>query len=322
MESLIDICVPTWNCNPAYFKQALDSALAQTETRWRMYIHDDASTSDMEAMVKPYLSDPRISWHPNKQKLGIGGNWNATMKLGSSPFIQFLFPDDVWKPDFLKNALEAMEQNPSVGIVSLEHEYFSDEPNPSLQLYEYPSQFRAKELKAGLHNGPETMRWWVKRGLHPNIVGEPDFVMLRRSVVEKAGLYLEDMRQNLDEEYALRCLLISDWYYIPDICGCFRVHPNSASEINQREGAGAFDRFRCFEELLKHVENKSDRDLIIHSRNDALTDMAGKFLKKLGKGGAMIKQSGAAGGSFKKFALRHPLLVLGALWRATFKTKK
>ncbi len=315
MDALIDICVPTWNCNPAYFKQAIDSALAQTETRWQMYIHDDASTTDMETMVKPYLSDPRISWHPNSKKLGIGGNWNATMKLGSSPFVQFLFPDDVWEKDFLAKGLKAMEEHPSVGIVSLEHRYFSDEPNPSLKLYEYPATFRKENLKPGLHDGEETLRWWVKRGIHPNIVGEPDFVMLRRSVTQKAGWYLEDMKQSLDEEYALRCLIHSDWYYISDNCGSFRVHPNSVSETNQRDGIGAFDRFRCFEELLKHVSG-TDRTLVMESRNEALTDMAGKFLKKIGKGKAMIAKSGAAGGSFKKFAVRHPVLVLGALWRA------
>jgi glycosyltransferase involved in cell wall biosynthesis len=318
VSAFIDICVPVWNCNPAYFKQAIDSALAQTETRWRMYIHDDASTVDMEAMVKPYLSDARISWHPNSKKLGIGGNWNATMKLGTSPFVQFLFPDDVWEPDFLERGLKAMEAHPNVGIVSLEHRYFSDEPNPSLALYEYPATFRKENLKAGVHNGQETFRWWVKRGLHPNIVGEPDFVMLRRSVVEKAGWYLEDMKQNLDEEYALRCLLISDWYYIPDNCGGFRVHPGSVSETNQREGIGAFDRFRCFEELLKHTSG-SDRDLVIQSRNDALTDMAGKFLKKLHKGGKILAQGGTAGGSFKKFALQHPFLIAKALMRAALK---
>lgn len=316
MSALIDIFVPTWNCNPLHFKQAIDSAIAQTETNWHMYIHDDASSNDMETMVKPYLNDPRISWHPNKQKLGIGGNWNATMQLGNAPFMQFLFPDDVWEPDFLAKGLAIMNQYPSVGIVSLEHRYFSDEPGASLHLYEYPSQFRTKELKDGVQNGMETLRWWTKRGLHPNIIGEPDFVMLRRSIVEKAGWYLEDMEQNLDVEYMLRCLLYADWYYIPDTCGAFRVHSASMSEANQRAGKGVFDRFRCFEELLKHVTTASDRKLVIQSRNEALTDMAGKFLKKMRKGGAMIQQGGAAGGSFRIFAIRHPILIIGALWRA------
>jgi GT2 family glycosyltransferase len=316
VSTLIDICVPTWNCNPAYFKQAIDSVLAQTETRWHMYIHDDASTNDMEAMVKPYLSDPRISWHPNRTKLGIGGNWNATMNLGNSPFMQFLFPDDVWKPDFLAKGLKAMEEHPSVGIVSLEHEYFSDEANPSLQLYEFPATFRKENLKPGLHNGMETLRWWMKHKLHPNIIGEPDFVLFRRSVMEKAGQYLEDMPQNLDAEYVQRCLMHGDWYYVSDICGSFRVHPNSTSEINQREGKGAFDRFRCFEELIQNLPPGPDRQIAIDARNDALTDMAQKFLKKIRKGGAIVKQGGTAGGSFKKFALRHPVLILGALWRA------
>lgn len=315
--SLIDICIPTCNSNPAYLQQTIDNVLAQTETRWRMYIHDDASTTDVFVIIEPYLNDPRISWHPNRKKLGIGGNWNATMKLGASPYVQFLFQDDWWEPTFLEQALKVMEQHPSVGMVSLEHRYVGDGGTQSLSLYEYPATFRKEELKPGLHDGKETLRWWVTRGLHPNIVGEPDFVMLRRSVVEKAGWYLEDMQQNLDVEFALRCLLHGDWYYIPQILGSFRVHPASVSETNQREGIGIFDRFRCFEELLKHTSGP-DRDVVIQSRNEALTDMAKKFLNRM-KSGGQVKTGGS--GAFKKFAIQHPLLVMRALWGAWSTTK-
>jgi glycosyltransferase involved in cell wall biosynthesis len=312
-ETLIDICVPTWNCDPTHFKAAIDSALAQTETRWRMIIHDDASTTDMESLVQPYLKDPRIEWHPNKKKLGIGGNWNATMNLGSAPYMQFLFPDDWWNPDFLAKGLKVMEEHPSVGLVSLEHEYIAEGDDSILEAYQYPAKFRKENLSAGLHEGMETLRWWTKRGLHPNIVGEPDFVMLRRSVIEKAGQYLEDMQQNLDAEYALRCLIHSDWYYIPETCGSFRVHAGSTSEQNQREGKGIFDRFRCFEELIKKLPKGPDRDLVIQSRNEALDEMAKKFLNRLKRGG-QVKARG--GGAFRKFALMHPFLILRAVLRS------
>ncbi len=316
MKPLIDICVPTWNCNRSYFQQAIDSALAQTETRWRMYIHDDASTVDMETIVKPYLSDPRISWHPNRIKLGIGGNWNATMRLGSAPFVQFLFPDDYWEPDFLAKGLNAMEEHPSVGIVSLGHRYIG-EGGVDLTKYKELEQFRKEHLHAGVHDGIETIRWWVTRGLHPNIVCEPDFTMLRRSVMEQAGWYLEDMRQNLDVEYVVRMLLRSNWYVIPEQCGSFRIHEDATSSINQREGKGVFDRFRCIELLREALPPGSDRDLVTRARNVALTGMASNYLKRVKQKNII---SPAGGGMFKKFAMRHPWLVLRALWRAWRKT--
>ena len=316
MSPLIDICVPTWNCNRSYFQQAIDSALAQTETRWRMVIHDDASTVDMEAMVKPYLSDPRITWHPNKKKLGIGGNWNATMKLGDAPYVQFLFPDDWWDQHFLQKGLAVMEQHPDVGIVSLGHTYVGDN-HDALVLYRELEAFREQHLQAGKHDGREMLRWWTTRGLHPNIIGEPDFVMMRRSLMEEVGPYLEDMRQNLDVEYAVRCLLQSDWYYVKEKCGSFRVHDAAESAVNQREGRGAFDRFRCLD-ILIHTLEGDDKNAAIAARNNALTGMARNYLKRLKQKHIV---SPAGGGAFKKFAVRHPFLVIRALWRAVRSTE-
>lgn len=312
---LIDICMPTYNSKPEFMVQAIESALAQTETRWRMYLHDDASHTDIESVVRPYLKDPRISWHPNRKKLGIGGNWNATMKLGSAPYVQYLFPDDWWEPWFLKNALTVMEKHPDVGIVSLEHEYVCDKGADSIPLYKDLEKFRRDHLHAGWHGGMEMVRYWLGRELHPNIIGEPDFVMLRRSLMEQVGPYLEDMPQNLDMEYSLRCLMKTNWYYIKGNCGYFRVHDDATSAVNQREGKGVFDRFRCFETVISNLPAGPDRRLAYESRNRALTDMAGKFIRRI-KSGKKVQAGGTGGGAFRKFALRHPLLIIGALWRA------
>lgn len=314
-QTLIDICMPTHNSAPAFMVQAIESALKQTETRWRMYLHDDASDTDIESVVRPYLKDPRISWHPNRKKLGIGGNWNATMRLGSAPYVQYLFPDDWWEEWFLERALQVMEKHPDVGMVSLGHTFVSDKSDDAIEPYKKLEAFRHEHLAAGRHDGMDTLRWWLRHELHPNIIGEPDFVMLRRSLMEEVGPYLEDMPQNLDSEYALRCLLKSNWYNIKEQCGYFRVHDDATSAVNQREGKGVFDRFRCFETAISLLPAGPDRTVAYDARNRALTDMAGKFLKRV-KSGKKVRAGGTGGGAFKKFALRHPLLVLGALWRA------
>lgn len=312
-QPLVDICIPTWNTNPEYFRQAIESALAQTETRWRIYIHDDASTTDMDAVVKPYLKDPRISWHPNRTKLGIGGNWNATARLGSAPYVQFLFPDDWWNEDFLEKGLKVMEAHPNVGMVSFGHSYVCDKGDEAIPAFKAMEKFRVDTIKPGVNDGKEILRMWLNRELHPNVPGEPEFIMLRRSIMEKVGPYLEDMPQNLDTEYSLRCLNVSDWFWIPETCGYFRVHDDAASSINQREGKGVFDRFRCFEELLKHTTDANDRALIRDARNRALTDMARKFLNRVSTGKNI---SGKGGGAFKKFVMQHPFLIARALWKA------
>lgn len=318
METLIDICMPTYNSNPAYMVQAIESVLAQTEKRWRMYVHDDASSTDIETIIKPYLTDPRISWHPNRVKFGIGGNWNATMKLGTASYVQYMFPDDWWEPTFLERGLTVMERHPDVGMISFGHSYYCEEGAASIPLYKDLEQYRADTLHSGWHNGMATLRSWLEKELHPNIIGEPDFIMLRRSLMEKVGPYLEDMPQNLDMDYSIRCLTHTNWFYLKEHCGNFRVHSEATSAVNQREGKGVFDRFRCFETAINILPPGPDRDLAIRKRRDALTDMAGKFLKRL-KNGSKVVGGGAGGGAFKAFALRHPFQIAGALWRAWLK---
>jgi glycosyltransferase involved in cell wall biosynthesis len=312
-EPLIDIYIPTYEPDPAHLRAAIESAMAQTEPRWEMLIHDDASSVDVQNMVALFLKDSRIRFERSNTRLGIGGNWNASWKKGNAPYVQFLFQDDMWKPHFLGKALTAMESNPAIGIVSLEHRYTCDPDAQSAHLYNELEAFRREHLKPGRHDGMEILRFWLERELHPNILGEPDFIMLRRSVMEQAGKYLEDMPQNLDMEYSLRCLQHCDWYYIKEHCGEFRVHGKAASATNQREGKGIFDRFRCFEEVIKRLPKGPDRTLAINARNKALTHMAKKFLQRINSG-KQIKAKG--GGAFKTFAIRHPLLIARALWNA------
>jgi len=320
MDTLIDICVPTYNTNAAYIKQALDSVLAQTEQRWRVYLHDDNSKNDVRALVEPYMHDQRFMFVKSNKWLGIGGNWNASMRLGNAPYVQFLFQDDWWEPHFLETGLRVMEAHPDVGMVALEHEYYCEEGPHTIPVYKELEEFRRTHLKPGLHDGRETLRYWLERELHPNIIGEPDFVLLRRSLMEKVGPYLEDMPQNLDMEYSLRCLLHTNWYYIPERTGFFRVHSEAMSAVNQREGKGVFDRFRCFEEVIPLITNPHDRKIAVAARNRALEDMAAKFLKRR-KSGGQVKAGGKGAGAFKKFALQHPFLVSRAMWKGYRKNK-
>lgn len=312
---LVDILVPTYEPTPAYLREAIESALKQTEKRWHMIIRDDASVADVRSILEPFLEDSRITFIRGDKRMGIGGNWNACVKMGSAPFVQFLFQDDRWDPPFLERGLRAMEAHQDVGIVSLGHEYESAGGALNLALYRQVEEFRREHLKNGWHEGRGTLRFWLQRELHPNIIGEPDFVMLRRSLMQNAGLYLEDMPQNLDVEYALRCLLQSNWYYVKESSGWFRVHPKAASAVNQREGKGIFDRFRCFERIIELLPPGEERDMALEARNRALTDMARKFLRRL-KGGKMVRTGGSGGESFRAFAMQHPRLILGALLRA------
>ncbi len=308
---MIDILVPTYEPNPDHLKTAIRSALNQTEIRWQMLIHDDCSTIDVRAMIEEFLQDPRIRFERSTVRLGIGGNWNASEEQGTNPYVQYLFQDDHWEPRYLELTLQALEQNPSAGFVSAEHHYDCEEEMGVAELYQQVRDVR-KNIDGGLHTHDALLQSWIDRQLTPNIIGEPSFVMMRRSLMQEVGPFTEDMPQFLDVEYWLRCLQKSDWVFVKEELGTFRVHSMGASAQNQMSGAGMFDRLECFERLISSLPSGDLRQVAIQSRNRALVTMARKFLKRV----SSKQKVSAKSGGMKKFAMRHPFLIGRALLQA------
>ncbi len=314
----IDVLIPTYNSNPAHLREALESLKNQTFSDWKAFIHDDCSSVDVRAIVEPFLADSRFQFKKSEKRLGIGGNWNACIAHTSAPIVTFLFQDDIWSPTYLEQAVNVLHANPSVGFVSMEHEYQFDNGSPDTGCYTEVADAK-KDLSAGLHGGMEMFHWWLKRELHPNVIGEPSFVVMRRDVLKKAGPFLEDMQQCLDMEMWIRMLLISDWYDERSASfGIFRVHANAASARNRLEGHGLFDRLRCFEIVIGLLRG-DDRKIAMKHRDLAIRTMIGKFFARRKEG--LTMKGGSGNGKFKKFCLRHPLLILRAILTYFFSSK-
>lgn len=308
----VHILVPTYEPDPAHLRQAIETALGQTERRWKMIVHDDASSSDVEAIVQPYLKDRRIGFFRSPKRRGIGANWNACLKFAAAPHVQYLFQDDLWAPTYLERMLEVLKDNPNVGFASAHHRY-ATEGMELPQSYEDVLRVRS-EIAAGVHEGKAFLRWWLERGLHPNVVGEPSFVMIRRSVLAKSGRFADDLTQGLDAEQWVRMLLVTDWFWIADELGTFRVHPQGTSAKNKEAGKGATDRLEAFERLIAKLPRGEMKSLAVAARNSAVSGMATKYMTKTDDGAPRV------GGSSKKvmraFALRHPFVTMKALIKA------
>ncbi|MBI1813057.1 glycosyltransferase [Candidatus Peregrinibacteria bacterium] len=247
--SAVSILIPTYEPNPEHLRAALESIVVQTFRDWSVLIHDDASRADVRAIIEPFLTDSRFHFSRNPQRLGIGGNWNACLKEAKGEYVQFLFQDDLWEPQYLERSVDVLNRESTVGFVAANHVY-SMEGSGNEKLYDEVTAAR-HELTPGRQDRIAFLRSWMERGLRPNIIGEPSFVMLRRSLMEKVGFFNTSMRQGLDFEYWMRCLLQADWHYLSEHLGTFRVHAGGASERNRASGDGMFDRLRCFKLLLR-----------------------------------------------------------------------
>jgi GT2 family glycosyltransferase len=245
MEPIVSILMPTYEPNPHFLREAIQSVLAQTEARWTLLINDDASSMDVRSMIQEFLSDPRITFCRNPLRLGIGGNWNACLQEATTPFVQFLFQDDVWNKDYLKTSLERLESDPSLGFVSTTHAYQSDKALP--RSYHFVERERAM-LPSGKQTGKAFLKKWLQQGLYPNILGEPSFVMFRKTLINQTGAFDESLKQCLDLDMWVRMLERSDVFIEQTSGGSFRVHLHSASVKN----GSSTERLQVLSKALGH----------------------------------------------------------------------
>ncbi len=327
MEPRVNILLPTFEPNPEHLRAAIESVRDQTEQRWTLFIHDDASTTDVRAIVEPYLSDPCIHFARSPKRRGIGGDWKATMRgdgAGASvhtlhthaPCIQFLFQDDRWEPLYLERVLAVMQKHADVGCVVAEHHYAFEGESAVRSQYEALAEFRRTKIAPGKQDGMAFLRWWMQRGLHPNVIGEPSFVILKRELVERVGAFDDTMPQFLDVEFWTRMLPQTIWYHLPDDLGTFRVHRAGASERNRIEGRGLFDRLRCMERVYAREILPRERTKMRHAIEEQLAAMIVKFRMRKESGGA-VQSEGKVG--VIRFALRHPIMMLRA-WKRSRKS--
>lgn len=302
----VAILVPTYEPDPAQLRAALDAVFRQTEQDFTVLIHDDASKTDVVNIVAPYLASDRCRFLRSDRRQGIAGNWNACLKHTTELLVQYLFQDDVWNERYLEHAKKAMTEG--VGLVFTAHKYrvegtmrFDKDMN---EWYRDVEQERAA-LPKGRQGGRVFLERWMERGLHPNLIGEPSFVLVRRELLHAAGPFDTSLPQGLDIDMWAKILPETDLAFVPQDGGFFRVHVQGASARNRMEGRGLIDRLA----VLERIARKGDKELRKQAKAAIRRELSGMFRKAQGR------KKGSGGGlrgrevmRFFKIATRHPLL--------------
>lgn len=107
----VTVITPAYNVGP-WIGAAIDSVLAQTETRFEYVVVDDGSTDDTADVVRARAAtDPRIRL-VRVENGGSGAARNRALAESSAPFVAFLDGDDRWHPQFLAHMLETLHTAP------------------------------------------------------------------------------------------------------------------------------------------------------------------------------------------------------------------
>lgn len=232
--SRVSVVLPVYNGSP-FVARAVESVLSQTMKDIDVAVVDNCSTDDTRALLAAF-DDPRLTVHAADEFVSAPANWNRALACATAPYVKLLCADDVLYPDCLEQQAAVLDQHPGAVLVASKRDIV-DEAGAVL------IKGRGLGRLNGLVPGATALRHVVRSGSNP--LGEPEAVLLRRSVLDDAGPFRDDMAFMLDIDMWCRVLEHGDLYALPRVVGAFRVGAASWSTRlakTQRAQAQAFVR--------------------------------------------------------------------------------
>ena|GEM_PF-1055711 len=266
----VDVIVPVHN-GARHISECLASVLSQTLRPRRVVVVDDGSIDETATVVGSLQKDhPSLILHRMKRNAGVSAARNAGIMLSDAPFVAFVDADDIWVPD--KLALQHQVFKSSQRPIGLVHSSFFliDETGNLL-----PHERGLPPLLRG------NVFWRLLR--ERNILsGSASSVLVRRDILDRAGIFDDQLSYGEDWDLWLRLAAISEVDHTPEALVGIRVRASGA----QQKRHGSIDSFlqtmkvysRWESEIgkegaiLKELRNQGFRAALINARS--LCDVA------------------------------------------------
>lgn len=113
---LVSILMPTYN-DAEYIASAIDSVFAQTYRDWELLVVNDGSSDDTDEKILPYLNDPRMRYHKQRQNSGQLNALYTGSQAVKGDFVTLLHSDDAFKSkDSLERLVQYMQHHTCDGV--------------------------------------------------------------------------------------------------------------------------------------------------------------------------------------------------------------
>ena len=231
---LVSVCIPTYN-GAAFLSAAIDSVLHQTYPHFEIWVLDDNSPDDTQAVVSRY-SDRRVRYVRNPNNLGPAGNWNRCLELAQGKYFKLLPHDDLLAADCLEKQVAVMEQDLADEVVLVFGSRNIIGPEGRIL-----TTRGLPRTKAGRIEGLRLVKRCVRAGT--NQIGEPGNGLFRTGMIKRVGTYDATYPYLVDLDYWFRLLLYGAAHYTATQSSSFRV---SAGSWSVAIGSRQYQDFKGF----------------------------------------------------------------------------
>jgi len=245
-RAVVDVGIPTHG-EPSYLHEAVESVLEQSFEDWRLTVSENGpGTAEIEAILKPYLSDPRVRYVKTGDEVSGAENATKALQAGRALYVAILHDDDRWDSDFLAPRVSFLEANPTCGIVFSNYRFIDDRGVPL-------STFTAP-LREGLQPREKFLRALYLR----NFIGTPA-VLGRRSAYDRVNANFHSVLF-YDYEMWLRIASRFDVGFLDIYDADYRIHPGQSTHREfQHMGEHRLELLESVDPWLPPVFPRRDR---------------------------------------------------------------
>ncbi len=171
----------------AYLEEAVNSILSQSFRDFEFIIVDDGSKDRSPAILKKFSrDDKRIQVITNAENIGLPRSLNKAIESASGEYMARMDADDISMPQRFEKQAAFLDGNPDVGLLGTSY-YGIDDKGTAVSRNMVPA--KDEDIRKSLIRGNPFC--------HPS-------VMIRKSVLDKVGLYKEEFRHTEDYELWFR----------------------------------------------------------------------------------------------------------------------
>ncbi|WP_089913236.1 glycosyltransferase family 2 protein [Leifsonia sp. 21MFCrub1.1] len=228
----IDIMMPFYG-DPALFRTAVESVVAQTDPRWRLVVVDDVYPDTEPGQWLRSLGDDRIRYVRNETNLGVAGNFTKCLDLVEAEYFVLMGCDDELEPGYVASMSESVEEYPTVSYFQPGVTVIDRTGSPSRPLPDRVKRLARPRVRGVAVLSGEDLASSLLRG---NWTYFPS-ICWKTSVVRQHG-FEADFEVVLD--LALQLEIIrggGSLVVLPDLLFRYRRHAGSVSSWSSKDGS-------------------------------------------------------------------------------------
>ncbi|MDZ7379584.1 MAG: glycosyltransferase family 2 protein [candidate division KSB1 bacterium] len=255
----VSVVIPVYNA-AAYVREAVESALAQPEVAEVVLVEDGSLDNSLAVCQSLVTESPkvRLYQHPEGQNLGAAASRNLAILKSTSEYVAFLDADDFYLPQRFPVASALFKADPRLdGVYEAVGTHIEDEASAQ------------RWVKSGrpLHQLTTIRKRLPSEGLFAALVrGDVgsihlDGLTVRRSLLEKCGLFDEHLRLHQDSALLFKMAALGRLApgRLDEAVAMRRIHSQNRISAPRPTAAIYTDKMRFWRAMLTWSKDHLDR---------------------------------------------------------------